>query len=206
MASRGDEDNSFVLDHSLTHQPVMLTEVLFGLNVQPEGIYIDGTFGRGGHSKAIVDLLGDAGQLYVMDKDPEAITVAQSQFAQDGRVKVVHASFAEIAERAGEYGILGKVAGVFLDLGVSSPQLDDARRGFSFRNEGPLDMRMNPQQGVSVATWLETASEAEIMHVLREYGEERYAKRIAQAILQLRAEVNITTTTQLAQLIAKSVP
>ena len=184
----------------------MLDEVLEALNVQSGGSYIDGTFGRGGHARSILDRLGSGGSLTVIDKDPEAIKVANELQAVDPRVKVIHGSFSGLAQAARATGAFGTTAGVFLDLGVSSPQLDDPRRGFSFSHDGPLDMRMDTGSGVSAAQWLATVSEQELITVLREYGEERFARRIARAIVAAVAEGPLTTTGQLAELISKAVP
>ena len=189
-----------------THRPVLLQEVLDGLAVRPGGIYIDGTFGRGGHAAAILDRLDAGGRLLAMDKDPEAVRVAGERFGQDARFHMQRGTFAMLGQLAREQGITGRVSGVLLDLGVSSPQLDDPARGFSFLKDGPLDMRMDPDSGLSAAEWLAVAGEAEIVRVLQEYGEERFARRIAQAIVRERAEHPLRTTQQLAALIAAAVP
>ncbi len=188
------------------HRPVLLREVLDGLAVQADGIYLDGTFGRGGHAAAILERLGPEGRLYAIDKDPEAVRVAQDRFGQDARFHIQRGTFAMLGQLAKEQNIAGQISGVLLDLGVSSPQLDDARRGFSFLRDGPLDMRMDPEQGMSVAQWLAVAEEAEIVRVLQVYGEERFARRIARAILQTRVERPLLTTQQLVDLIAAAVP
>jgi 16S rRNA (cytosine1402-N4)-methyltransferase len=189
-----------------THRPVLLQEVLDGLAVRPGGIYIDGTFGRGGHAAAILDRLDASGRLFAVDKDPEAVRVAGERFGRDARFHMQRGTFAMLGQLAREQGITGRVSGVLLDLGVSSPQLDDPARGFSFLKDGPLDMRMDPDSGVSAAEWLAAAGEAEIVRVLQEYGEERFARRIAQAIVRGRAERPLRTTQQLAALIAAAVP
>lgn len=188
------------------HQPVLLSEVLTGLAIQPDGIYIDGTFGRGGHSRAILEQLSPAGRLFAIDKDMEAVRFAQEQFAGDARFVITHGSFADLLEIAKQHQIVGKVQGILLDLGVSSPQLDDAARGFSFLHDGPLDMRMNVQQGESVAVWLNKAKEAEIADVLFQYGEERFARRMAKAIVQERTLEPITTTARLAEIVKAANP
>ncbi len=188
------------------HRPVLLDEAIEALAIDPEGIYIDATFGRGGHSEAILERLGPQGRLVAIDKDPEAVAAARERFAGDGRFRIFHGSFARIGEFAEQAGVAGQVAGVLLDLGVSSPQLDDARRGFSFMREGPLDMRMDTTQGESAAEWLARAKESEIARVLKEYGEERFSRRIARAIVAARAEGGLSTTTELAELIASAVP
>jgi len=187
------------------HQPVMLEEALAGLAIQADGIYVDGTFGRGGHSRAILDQLKQ-GKLLAMDKDPEALATAQRDFAQDGRFVIQQDSFANMAQVVEQHGWLGQVDGILLDLGVSSPQLDDAERGFSFKQSGPLDMRMNPNQGMSAAEWLSKAKAQEIASVLKEYGEERFAKRIANAICKARIEAPIDTTSRLAAIVAAANP
>ncbi len=188
------------------HRPVLTREVLQGLNVQPGGIYLDGTFGRGGHAQAVLQHLDADGRLVVIDKDPEAIRVAEATIAKDSRVTVQRGSYAMLQRLAEKLGISGELNGVLLDLGVSSPQLDDCRRGFSFSAEGPLDMRMDPDTGISAAQWLAQTTQIEIEKVLRSLGEERYARRIARAIVLSRNEIPITTTTQLAELIAGAVP
>lgn len=189
-----------------THQPVLLTEALTGLNIQPAGLFVDGTFGRGGHSAALLEQLGPAGRLLVMDRDPEAIAAAQARFAGDPRVVIQAGCFSQLQNVVTALGWLGQVAGILLDLGVSSPQLDNAERGFSFLNPGPLDMRMNPNQGQSVQDWLKQVKEADLASVLQQYGEERYARRIAKAIITARQQQPMTTTTQLAAIIAAANP
>jgi 16S rRNA (cytosine1402-N4)-methyltransferase len=185
-----------------SHFPVMLPQVLEGLRVRPGGTYLDGTLGRGGHAQAVLEKLGPEGRLLLMDKDPEAIASAESRFGADERVALRRGSFATLAQwSATEAGL----DGVLFDLGVSSPQLDVAERGFSFRQDGPLDMRMDPQSGERAAEWLARASEAEIAEVLWSYGEERMSRRIARAIVARRAETPLARTTQLAELIASIV-
>ncbi len=188
------------------HRPVMLAEVKEALKLKPDGNYVDATFGRGGHAQAILEQLGANGRLLAIDKDPEAVAQARRRFANEPRFKIMQGSFSEIEVFIKRNNLLGKVDGLLLDLGVSSPQLDDPERGFSFRFDGPLDMRMNPEKGISASQWLAQATENEIATVLKEYGEERYARRIARVILRERAEIGITTTKQLAGLIARSVP
>lgn len=184
----------------------MLKETLDALNVVADGYYADGTFGRGGHSRAILARLGATGHLLVMDKDPEAIASAHAQFEQDARVVVRHGSFRYLDRELSALGWQGKMDGILLDLGVSSPQLDDAQRGFSFREDGPLDMRMDSSSGRSAAEWLASADEQDIATVLKEYGEERYARRIARAIVQARSGAPINTTRQLAAIVAAANP
>lgn len=191
---------------TLKHISVLLTEALDGLAVRAGGLYVDGTFGRGGHSRAILDKLGESGRLIAFDKDPEAIRVGDQLAAEDGRFVVVRRSFADMAEELRQRGESGKVDGVLLDLGVSSPQLDDPERGFSFLNDGPLDMRMDPSQGQSAAEWINSASEADIATVLFEYGEERFSRRMARAIVLRRAEQPFTRTADLAEVIKQANP
>jgi 16S rRNA (cytosine1402-N4)-methyltransferase len=188
------------------HQSVLLQPSVEALRVDPAGIYIDGTFGRGGHSERILTLLGERGRLIAIDRDPEAVTYGQRRFAGDRRFSIVHGSFAMLAEVAQQAGVTGQVDGILLDLGVSSPQLDQAERGFSFANSGPLDMRMDTSQGESAAQWLARAEAAEIAGVLKAYGEERHAKRIARAIVAARAQAPITTTGRLAQVVSEANP
>ena len=190
----------------LKHVSVLLSEALEGLAVNPDGLYIDGTFGRGGHSRAILQQLSSKGRLLGFDKDPEAIRVGNQLAAEDGRFVVVQRSFAEMAEELRNRDLHGQVDGVLLDLGVSSPQLDDPERGFSFLNDGPLDMRMNPALGQSAAEWINSAEEADIATVLWEYGEERFSRRMARAIVSRRAEQPFTRTADLAEVIKVANP
>ena len=176
------------------------------LQVDADGVYVDATFGRGGHSAAILQRLGVGGRLIAIDKDPWAVEVARERSARDRRFSIYQGSFAMLEYFAEAEAVSGKVNGVMFDLGVSSPQLDTAERGFSFLREGPLDMRMDTLQGESAAAWLARASEADIAHVLKTYGEERFAKRIARAIVRARQEAPIETTTQLAQIVAAANP
>ena len=194
------------MNEDFNHQPVLLNEVLAGLNIQPQGLYIDGTFGRGGHAGELLKRLDSKGRLLVLDKDPSAVDVARKKFGSDQRVIIVRDSFANLKEIATDLGWLGKVNGVLLDLGVSSPQLDDSQRGFSFRRDGVLDMRMDPEKGKSAAEWLATVSERELANVLYEFGEERFAKRIARAIVKARESQVIDSTLQLATIIAQANP
>jgi 16S rRNA (cytosine1402-N4)-methyltransferase len=188
------------------HMPVLLDEAIAGLNIRPDGIYIDGTFGRGGHSRRILEELGAAGSLLAFDKDDEAVMVARAEFADDQRFSIVHGSFAQMAAIAAKRGLTRRVDGLLLDLGVSSPQIDDAVRGFSFLNDGPLDMRMDRTQGQSAADWLARAEEAEIAGVLRDYGEERFARRIARSIVTRRRLEPIQRTRELAELVFQACP
>ena len=185
------------------HFPVLFAEVMAGLAVMADGIYLDGTFGRGGHARGVLDRLGPGGRLLVMDKDPEAIAVAERLCAADARVSLRRGSFADLA---GWPAVSAGLDGVLLDLGVSSPQLDVAERGFSFAKDGPLDMRMDPDSGESAAQWLARADEKEIADVLWTWGEERQSRRIARAIVQDRVAEPFTRTAQLAGLIARLMP
>jgi 16S rRNA (cytosine1402-N4)-methyltransferase len=192
---------------AMVHKPVMLETVLAGLAVREDGIYVDCTFGRGGHSRAILDYLGPNGRLIALDKDPEAIASPEAlKLAEDERFELIYADFIRLQEILKAKGYCGQVAGVLLDLGVSSPQLDNPERGFAFLKDGPLDMRMNPALGMSAAEWLERAGEQEIAEVLWRYGEERFSRRIARAIVKARAVSPLTRTRQLAQLIERSLP
>ena len=188
------------------HKPVFLKEVLDALAVRPEGCYVDCTFGRGGHSREILQRLDSRGRLLAFDKDPDALRVAQTEFAGDKRFSCFHGSFTGLAEVIGQMGLLGAIDGLLFDLGVSSPQLDDASRGFSFLKDGKLDMRMNPDEGISAAEWINQASESELKSVLRHYGEERYAGRIARAIVSARSQNDLKTTRKLSELIKSAVP
>ena len=185
------------------HLPVMFAQVMEGLRVVTDGTYLDGTFGRGGHARGVLAKLGPGGRLLLMDKDPEAIAVAQREFAGDARVAIRRGSFADLA--AWDATAAG-LDGVLFDLGVSSPQLDVAERGFSFGRDGPLDMRMDPDGGESAAQWLARADEREIADVLWTYGEERMSRRIAKAIVAHRGEQPVTRTAQLADLIGSAKP
>ena len=186
------------------HTTVLLDEAVNGLNIRQDGIYIDGTFGRGGHSRLILSQLGETGRLIAIDRDPQAVAVAQG--INDPRFSIVHGPFSALAEYVSERGLTGKVDGILLDLGVSSPQLDDPERGFSFMRDGPLDMRMDPTRGQSAAQWLQTAEEADIAWVLKAYGEERFAKRIARAIVERNREAPMTRTRELAEVVAAATP
>ncbi len=184
----------------------MLDEALEALHIDSGGIYVDGTFGRGGHSEAILRQLGPQGQLLSIDKDPEAVRMALNRFGSDTRFNIERGSFARLKEFVVQRAWSRQVSAVLLDLGVSSPQLEDARRGFSFQNDGPLDMRMDPDTGMSVAQWLAHAQEREIADVIKEFGEERFARRIARAIVEARAVAPILTTLQLTEIISAAVP
>jgi len=185
------------------HLPVLYTQVLDGLRVIENGTYLDGTFGRGGHARGVLEQLGPGGRLLVMDKDPEAIAVAERDFAPDPRVSIFRGSFADLLHWDATADGLD---GVLFDLGVSSPQLDVAERGFSFGKDGPLDMRMDPDNGESAAQWLNRVEERELMDVLWTYGEERQGRRIAKAIVARRDKQPFTRTAELAELIASVMP
>jgi 16S rRNA (cytosine1402-N4)-methyltransferase len=188
------------------HLPVLLNEVVENLVIKPDGVYVDATFGRGGHSQAMLNQLGPAGRLIAFDKDPEAIAHARKQFASDNRFTIHHGSFAELQACITHENYFGKVDGILFDLGVSSPQLDDAERGFSFMRDGKLDMRMNLSHGMDAAEWIATIEEEALANVLWEYGEERFSRRIARAIVQTRTETPITTTKQLADIVSAAIP
>lgn len=186
------------------HVTVLLNEAVAGLQVQPAGVYVDGTFGRGGHSRLILSQLGKDGRLVVFDKDPQAIAVAQELARQDARVLVVHEGFSALKRSLQQLGI-SQINGALFDLGISSPQIDDAGRGFSFRFDAPLDMRMDTTRGQSAAQWLAVAEEQDIHEVIKNYGEERFSRQIARAIVAQREQSLITTTGQLARLVAQVV-
>ena len=188
------------------HRPVLFEQVLDALRIKPDGLYIDGTFGRGGHAAAVLERLGEHGQLLAFDKDPEALEFAAHRFRGESRLDLRRGSFRNLATVVSELDWKGKVDGILLDLGVSSPQLDDAGRGFSFLKDGPLDMRMNPHSGISASDWLASASERDITDVLWKYGEERFSRRIARSVVNTREQNPITTTSQLAALVAAAVP
>jgi len=188
------------------HITVLLDEAVNGLAIKKDGLYIDGTFGRGGHSRHILKQLGDNGRLIAIDRDPRAITTAEALMKDDSRFQIVHGPFSGLADYIAEMDLVGQVDGVLLDLGVSSPQLDDAERGFSFMRDGPLDMRMDPTTGISAAQWLAKADVDEIGWVLKTFGEEKFAYRIARAIVADRDEKPFERTLQLAQLIERLCP
>jgi 16S rRNA (cytosine1402-N4)-methyltransferase len=188
------------------HQSVLPQEAVAALITDPAGFYVDGTFGRGGHSRLILERLRPEGRLLVIDKDPAAIAVAEALRREDARVLVARGSFAELGRWARELGGVDGVQGLLLDLGVSSPQLDDAARGFSFSKDGPLDMRMDPSGGRSAAQWLAAAPEEEIARVLFEYGEEKFSRRMARAIVAARMDRDIVSTLQLAEIVKQANP
>lgn len=186
------------------HTTVLLDDAVGGLNIQPEGIYIDGTFGRGGHSRLILSQLGEKGRLIAIDRDPQAIEAAEQ--IDDPRFSIIHGPFSQLGDYVESLGLVGKIDGILLDLGVSSPQLDDAERGFSFMRDGPLDMRMDPSQGESAAQWLMRAAEEDIAFVIKTYGEEKFGKRIARAIVERNRLAPMTRTKELAEVIAAAMP
>lgn len=190
------------MSQEFAHLSVLLKETVDGLNIRPDGIYIDGTFGRGGHSRQVLQRLGDEGRLIAIDRDPQAIEAA-TQFANDPRFQIVHGGFGQLADYIENLGLMAKIDGVLLDLGVSSPQLDDAERGFSFLRDGPLDMRMDNSQGQTAAQWLAKAEIEDMAWVFKTYGEERNSRHIARCIAADREKEPFTRTKQLADLIAR---
>ena len=185
------------------HVPVLKDEVLSALNIQENSLVVDATYGRGGHSKAIVSRLGNGGRLLVIDRDPVAINQAREKWSEDERVEIVHAPFSQLSKILSQRHVIGRVTGLLFDLGVSSPQLDYPERGFSFSHDGPLDMRMDPSQGITAAEWLARVEEAELAAILRKFGEERFAKKIARKIKQAG---EISTTGELAAIISMAAP
>jgi len=188
------------------HQSVLLEEALESLNIRPSGIYIDATFGRGGHSRAILSRLNEKGRLIALDQDPEAVAYGREQFADEPRLTLEHCNFNQVASVVEKLGLTGKIDGILMDLGVSSPQLDDAGRGFSFLRSGPLDMRMDTTQGETARQWLARVKPADLINVLKRYGEEKFARRIATAIVERRAEREIKDTGDLAEIISNAIP
>jgi len=195
-----------ISSETFQHRPVLFAEAITALAIKPDGIYVDGTFGRGGHASAIMQQLSENGRLLAFDQDPEAIAVAEKMFADEGRFEIVRCNFESMSDVLGERDLNKKVDGILLDIGVSSPQLDDAARGFSFMRSGPLDMRMNPDAGESAAEWLANVSEYDLTTVLMHKGEEKFARRIASAIVKERVENAITDTARLAKIIEEAVP
>ncbi|MBX2886086.1 MAG: 16S rRNA (cytosine(1402)-N(4))-methyltransferase RsmH [Granulosicoccus sp.] len=188
------------------HVAVLQQEALLALEINPTGIYLDGTYGRGGHSELILQSLGDEGRLVALDQDPEAIADGKRRFGDEPRFSLYKRNFEALEEVAVEAGVAGRLNGILLDLGVSSPQLDTAARGFSFNQDGYLDMRMDPEQGLSASEWLSEVSVEELAAVLRDYGDERFAKRIARAIVAEREDRPLTSTLQLAEVIKVAHP
>ena len=187
------------MSEGLVHATVLLREAVDALQVKPDGVYVDGTFGRGGHSRLILEKLGEHGKLIALDKDPMAITAGQA--IRDARFQMVHSGFEHLGDVLRKLGV-ERVDGVLLDLGVSSPQLDDKQRGFSFRFDAPLDMRMDTSSGQTAAEWLATVDEGELTEVIHDYGEERFARQIARAIVAARQERALLTTLQLVDVVA----
>ena len=190
---------------SFSHTSVLLQECLDGLAIKTDGIYIDATFGRGGHSGEILKQLGSNGRLIAFDRDPQAIEAAD-RFADDERFEIVHSAFGDMAEVIAQMGLTQQIDGVLMDLGVSSPQLDDAERGFSFLRDGPLDMRMDTSRGLSAADWLNSADEQDITQVIKEFGEEKFGKRIAHAIVNYRQQQPLARTSELVTIIDQAMP
>jgi 16S rRNA (cytosine1402-N4)-methyltransferase len=188
------------------HQSVLLPEAVDALHMRPDGFYVDGTFGRGGHASLMLGRLNEQGRLMVMDRDPDAIAAAMKLMGDDERVTIMHAPFSSLGEKLKDLGYMGKVDGILFDFGVSSPQLDTAERGFSFQRDGALDMRMDTTRGQTAAQWLATVNFSDLVRVLRVYGEERFAKRIANAVIETREETPIETTAQLSRLISDAIP
>ena len=189
-----------------SHETVLISEAIDALSICEGGCYVDATFGRGGHSRLILENLGAKGSLIIFDKDPEAIEVATQIREKDERLQIAHAPFGEIEMQLTARGLNDGVDGILFDLGVSSPQLDNAERGFSFLRDGPLDMRMNPEMGQSAEQWINSAGESEIADVLYQYGEERHSRRMARRVILERAEKRITRTGELAEMIKEANP
>ncbi len=191
---------------SNAHVPVLLGPVLEGLKIRPDGCYVDGTFGRGGHSREILKQLGEDGRLIAIDRDPDAIAAAPESLTDDPRFELIRGEGAQLETFIDERNLVGEVDGILFDLGVSSPQLDEADRGFSFLRDGPLDMRMDPDTGTPASDWLATVGEQDLKHVLRKYGEEKNAARIARAIVTARDAAPISRTAQLARIVEDAKP
>ena len=190
----------------LAHKPVLYAQALQALAIKQDGFYVDATFGRGGHSSGILQLLGAQGRLLAIDRDPQAVKVAEQEFGADSRFVIRWGSFSNLEQFVSDLGMQQSVAGVLMDLGVSSPQLDDPDRGFSFLRSGPLDMRMNTGEGQTAALWLQQQTEESLSRVLKEYGEERFARRVARAILAAQKDSAIETTQRLAEIIRAAIP
>ena len=188
------------------HTTVLLHEAVDALVIDSDGFYVDGTFGRGGHTAELLSKLSPQGSVVAIDKDPQAIAEGQVRFSEDTRLQLVHGTFADLSEIVAQMGKTGELSGVLLDLGVSSPQIDQAERGFSFMRDGPLDMRMDTSKGLSAAEWIASADEQEIARVIKEYGEERFARRMASAVVKEREKTPITRTVQLAGILAAAHP
>lgn len=189
-----------------SHVPVLLQEACEALQIKSNGVYIDCTFGRGGHSEKLLETLSTDGCLFVLDQDPTAIKTAQEKFGNDTRVKIIHESFENLQTISSGYLRMQQVDGILFDLGVSSPQLDEAHRGFSYSQDGPLDMRMNTTTGITAQQWLASVEQSELTKVLFEYGEEKYAKKIARRIIEENESLAISTTRQLAKIVSACYP
>ena len=194
------------MSDTFKHITVLLNEAVAALAIKPEGIYIDGTFGRGGHSRLLLQQVAATGRLIGFDKDPQAIQTGLTLAQEDPRFTIVQRSFADLAQEIESQQLTAQVDGILLDLGVSSPQLDDASRGFSFMHDGPLDMRMNPASGISAADWIAEVSQEQLAQVFKTYGEERFAKRLAKAVVERREQHAFTTTADLAAVISAAHP
>jgi len=190
-------------NENANHIPVLRDEVIAALKLHQDSVVVDATFGRGGHSRAILSHLGSGAKMLVIDRDPAAIEVATEEWSVDQRVDIVHAPFSDLQSILQQRNLCGRVTGLLFDFGVSSPQLDDPSRGFSFSHDGPLDMRMDPSQNISAADWLEQVDEKELVYVLRKFGEERFARRVAGRI---KESGRIETTGELAKLVADAIP
>lgn len=194
------------MESDFEHRPVLLDEVLDALNIQLDGCYVDATFGRGGHSRAILERLSEQGRVIALDQDPQAIEYGQQQFAQEARIEFEHCNFSQVEPVIRAHNKEHGVNGILMDLGVSSPQLDDADRGFSFLRDGPLDMRMNSSEGENAMQWLARVELYDLTTVLKRFGEERFARRIATAIIEARQEKEIASTVELADIISDAIP
>lgn len=193
-------------DKETAHDAVLLDEAVEALVINPDGIYIDCTFGRGGHSRAVLSMLSDKGRLLAFDKDPQAILVGKSLEQEDSRFEIIHESFSLLEQKVSEKSLVGEIDGIMMDLGVSSPQLDQAERGFSFMQDGPLDMRMDTTRGQTAEQWIAETKEEDMVWAFKAFGEERYAKRIARAIIEKRQKASINRTLQLAEIIKEAHP
>ena len=194
------------MDAEFDHKPVLLDEVLDALNIREDGCYVDATFGRGGHSQAILERLNEKGKLIALDQDPEAIAFGEAQYANDARIEFEHCNFSQVKSVITARQREKKINGILMDLGVSSPLLDDAERGFSFLRDGPLDMRMNSSEGENAMQWLARVELYDLTTVLKRFGEERFARRIATAIIETRQEKTISSTGELSQIISDAIP
>ena len=193
-------------DKETAHDAVLLDEAVEALVINPDGIYIDCTFGRGGHSRAVLSMLSDKGRLLAFDKDPQAILIGKSLEQEDSRFEIIHESFSLLEQKVSEKSLVGEIDGIMMDLGVSSPQLDQAERGFSFMQDGPLDMRMDTTRGQTAEQWIAETKEEDMVWAFKAFGEERYAKRIARAIIEKRQKASINRTLQLAEIIKEAHP